>query len=69
MITVSDNGIGFDQQYAEIAFKSFKRLTINHSGTGIGLALCKRIVENHNGTISVASVLGKGTTFSILFPA
>jgi PAS domain S-box-containing protein len=69
MITVSDNGIGFDQQYAEIAFKPFKRLTTNHSGTGIGLALCKRIVENHNGTISVASVLGEGTTFSILFPA
>ena len=69
LITVLDNGIGFDQQYAEIAFKPFKRLTTNHSGTGIGLALCKRIVENHNGSISVASVLGEGTTFSILFPA
>ncbi|RWX00572.1 sensor histidine kinase [Flavobacterium cerinum] len=69
LITISDNGIGFDQQYAEIAFKPFKRLTTNHSGTGIGLALCKRIVENHNGTISVASVLGEGTIFTILFPA
>lgn len=68
-ITVSDNGIGFDQKYAETAFKPFKRLTTNHSGTGIGLALCKRIVENHHGTISVKSVAGSGTTFSISFAA
>lgn len=68
IIKVSDNGIGFDQKYAETAFKPFKRLTTNHSGTGIGLALCKRIVENHNGTISVTSIAGSGTTFIISFP-
>jgi PAS domain S-box-containing protein len=68
-IKVSDNGIGFDQQYADIAFQPFKRLTISHQGTGIGLALCKRIVENHDGRISVTSVKGKGTTFIILLPA
>jgi len=68
-ITVSDNGIGFDQQYADKAFQPFKRLTNSHQGTGIGLALCKRIVDNHSGTISVASIQGKGSTFTILLPA
>lgn len=68
MIKVSDNGIGFDQQYAEIAFQPFKRLTTNHIGTGIGLALCKRIVENHNGSITVTSTTGEGTIFTILLP-
>jgi PAS domain S-box-containing protein len=66
-ITVSDNGAGFDQQYADQVFKIFKRLTTN-PGTGIGLALCKKIVENHGGNISVQSALGRGTTFSIILP-
>lgn len=66
-IVITDNGIGFDQQYADQIFKIFKRLTDN-AGTGIGLALCKKIVENHNGHISVASELGKGTVFTILLP-
>lgn len=66
-IVVADNGVGFDQQYAEQVFKIFKRLTDN-AGTGIGLALCKKIVENHHGHISVASELGKGTVFTILLP-
>lgn len=66
-IIVRDNGIGFEQQYGEQIFKMFKRLTDN-SGTGIGLALCKKIVENHNGHIGVVSEPGKGTEFSIFLP-
>lgn len=62
-----DNGIGFEQQYGEQVFKMFKRLSDN-SGTGIGLALCKKIVENHNGHIHVDSEPNKGTTFTIYLP-
>ncbi|MFP9099553.1 sensor histidine kinase [Flavobacterium sp. RHBU_24] len=68
-ISVKDNGIGFDQQYADQAFQPFRRLTTEFSGTGIGLALCKRIVENHKGSISVVSTPGQGTEFTILLPA
>ena len=68
LITVSDNGIGFDQKYADQAFEPFKRLTAGFQGTGIGLALCKKIVENHGGTITVQSEPGKGTTFNLCFP-
>ena len=66
-IIFSDNGVGFEQQYGEQIFKMFKRLS-NSAGTGIGLALCKKIVENHNGHIHVNSEPGKGTTFTILLP-
>lgn len=66
-ITVTDNGKGFDQQYADEIFKIFKRLT-NNSGTGIGLALCKKIVENHCGTIQAQSTPGAGTIFTIILP-
>lgn len=68
LITVSDNGIGFEQKYADQAFEPFKRLTAGFQGTGIGLALCKKIVENHGGTITVQSEPGKGTTFNLCFP-
>ena len=68
-ISVKDNGIGFDQQYADQAFQPFRRLTTEFTGTGIGLALCKRIAENHKGSISVASAPGQGTEFTILLPA
>ena len=67
LITVSDNGIGFDQKYADRAFEPFKRLNVGFSGTGIGLALCKKIMENHKGTITVNSEKGKGTTFTLYF--
>lgn len=67
-ITIEDNGIGFDTQYAHQAFQPFKRLTSDYPGTGIGLALCKRIAENHNGTIEVESKIGEGTIFSLLLP-
>ena len=67
-ISFKDNGIGFEQQFADQAFKLFHRLHEKTSGTGIGLALCKKVVENHNGYISVYSKPGEGTNFTIFFP-
>jgi signal transduction histidine kinase len=67
---IKDNGIGFDQRYAEQIFDMFKRLHGNseYEGTGIGLALCKRIMEKHNGFISALSQDNHGTTFIISVP-
>jgi PAS domain S-box-containing protein len=69
-LTFRDNGIGFDQRYAAQIFDIFQRLhpSEHFEGTGIGLALCKKIVENHNGMISVTSEPGKGTSFSVYLP-
>ncbi|WP_121375000.1 ATP-binding protein [Flavobacterium endophyticum] len=64
-----DNGTGFDQKYAEEAFKMFQRLTVTKTGTGIGLSLCKRIVENHGGYMTVNGLVGEGMTFKILLAA
>lgn len=69
-IFIEDNGIGFDQQYAEQIFGMFKRLH-KHSefeGTGIGLALCKKIVEEHRGYITALSRENEGATFIISLP-
>jgi signal transduction histidine kinase len=65
-----DNGIGFDQRHAKQIFTIFKRLNARGSfeGTGIGLALCKKIVDNHHGIIEATSEIGKGTTFKIILP-
>jgi signal transduction histidine kinase len=69
-LTFTDNGIGFDDTYADKVFTVFQRLhsKLEYPGTGIGLALCKKIVDNHNGNISVISSPGKGTTFTIILP-
>lgn len=69
-IYIQDNGIGFDQKYAEEIFGMFKRLHHNSEfqGTGIGLALCKKIVEQHNGHISARSKVNEGSTFIISLP-
>jgi len=69
-IVFKDNGIGFEQKYADQVFVVFKRLNNRqfYSGTGIGLALCKKIVERHGGTITASSEVGKGATFTILLP-
>jgi len=69
-IMVADNGIGFEAKYANQVFTIFKRLHAreSYSGTGIGLALCKKIVENHHGLIFAKSELGKGAQFYIVLP-
>ena len=69
-LTFADNGIGFDVQYKDRIFNLFQRLHSRdeYSGTGIGLALCRKIIERHDGTIDVQSVPGQGTTFTIDLP-
>jgi signal transduction histidine kinase/CHASE3 domain sensor protein len=70
-ISFSDNGIGFDQQYAEHIFTLFYRLHSNreYTGTGIGLAICKIIVENHKGFILAEGVPDEGSVFNVYLPA
>ncbi|MGK2863680.1 MAG: PAS domain S-box protein, partial [Chitinophagaceae bacterium] len=70
-IIVSDNGIGFEQEFKEQIFEVFQRLHNQeiYPGTGIGLAIAKKIVENHNGIITATSELNKGTRFDIYLPA
>ena len=69
-VTISDNGIGFDPKYAEEIFKVFKRLNSYHEyeGTGVGLSICKKIIETHHGSITAQSEQGKGSTFSFVLP-
>ncbi|MBL7920159.1 MAG: CHASE3 domain-containing protein [Bacteroidia bacterium] len=70
-IFVKDNGIGFELQYLRQIFIIFQRLhgRSEYEGTGIGLAICKRIVENHEGFITAESEVGMGTTFIVGLPA
>lgn len=70
-ISISDNGIGFEQQYASKIFEVFQRLhgKESYSGTGIGLAICKKIVQNHDGFITAQSTPGAGARFDIYLPA
>lgn len=70
-ITFADNGIGFDPKYSERIFEVFQRLHSQeeYKGTGMGLAICKRIVENHRGIITATGQLGKGAKFDIYIPA
>lgn len=69
-ITVEDNGIGFDEQYSEKMFQIFRRLVSkdDYKGTGIGLALCRKIVANHHGTITATSPNGNGAKFTVTLP-
>jgi signal transduction histidine kinase len=69
-IRIRDNGIGFDEQYKEKIFGLFERLHTKdkYPGTGIGLSICKRIVELHNGAISANSVQGEYAEFEVVLP-
>jgi signal transduction histidine kinase len=69
-LTVRDNGIGFDPQYSRRIFRVFERLhgRGEYPGTGIGLALCRRIAERHGGTVFADSEPGKGATFTVTLP-
>jgi signal transduction histidine kinase len=69
--TIKDNGIGFKQEHAEKIFAPFQRLHSRDSykGTGIGLAICRRIVERHNGAIEAKGNTGKGAIFEVTLPA
>jgi two-component system CheB/CheR fusion protein len=70
-ITVTDNGIGFENKFREKIFEVFQKLhgKEEYPGTGIGLAIVRKIVENHNGIITAKSKLSKGTTFDIYIPS
>ena len=70
-ISVQDNGIGFDQTYESQIFELFQRLHKRHeyAGTGIGLAICKKIMRNHKGFIEAYGKSGTGSVFSVYFPS
>ncbi len=69
-VTITDNGIGFNQQYIARIFEVFQRLhnKKQYEGTGIGLAICKKIIENHDGYITAESHEGQGSVFTIYLP-
>ncbi|MFN8336104.1 MAG: CHASE3 domain-containing protein [Cyclobacteriaceae bacterium] len=69
-IVVKDNGIGFDEKYSEKIFNIFQRLQgrAEYEGTGIGLAICRKIMTNHRGYIRAQSVINQGSEFILIFP-
>ena len=70
-ISFTDNGIGFDPEFASNIFEVFQRLhtKTEYSGTGIGLSICKKIVEKHNGYIHAIGKKDEGSTFVIYLPS
>jgi PAS domain S-box-containing protein len=70
LIRFRDNGIGFDQLHAERIFNVFTRLhgNTNYKGTGVGLSIVRKVVENHNGRIEAESIAGEGATFKVYLP-
>ncbi len=71
-ISISDNGIGFENEFAIKIFNIFQRLhtqSSNYEGKGIGLAICRRVMFNHNGIITAEGIRDGGATFYLYFPA
>ncbi|WP_448546553.1 sensor histidine kinase [Thalassotalea fusca] len=70
LISIADNGIGLDEKFSDKIFQIFQRLHNKHDipGTGIGLAICRRILERHGGDISVKSTVGSGSCFTLKLP-
>ena len=70
VLSVEDNGIGFEPQYVDRIFKPFERLHAreHYDGSGMGLAICRRIAERHGGSIAASSTPGKGSTFRVTLP-
>jgi signal transduction histidine kinase len=69
-MTIKDNGIGFEEQYLEKIFAAFQRLhgRNEYEGTGVGLAVCRRIADRHQGIITARSEPGAGATFIVILP-
>jgi light-regulated signal transduction histidine kinase (bacteriophytochrome) len=68
-INFSDNGIGFDQKYVDKIFEIFQRhVRTENNGVGIGLSICRKIAQNHSGTITAQSEINKGSLFSFYIP-
>lgn len=69
-IKITDNGIGFEQHYSERIFQVFQRLHSRslYEGSGVGLAICKKVVDNHRGAITATGEPGKGATFAVYLP-
>ena len=69
-VSISDNGIGFDPIYSDKIFQVFQRLhgKAEYQGSGIGLAICKKAMENHNGRIYAEGLPGQGAIFTLIFP-
>jgi signal transduction histidine kinase len=69
-IVVEDNGIGFDEKYLDRIFNVFQRLhgRSAYEGSGVGLAICRKIVERHGGNITATSIVGRGSAFIVTLP-
>ena len=69
-ISVQDNGIGFENKHAEVIFETFSRLNSKdkYEGTGLGLALCKKIVQRHHGHIEAKGMVPNGAIFTVTIP-
>jgi signal transduction histidine kinase len=71
LVSISDNGIGFEQKDAERIFQVFQRLHTEHTqrGTGLGLAIARKVAQNHGGYLTAESKPGEGSTFRVFLPA